>query len=144
MLLSRAFASPGACYGVAAGGVRSVEHVPERFRSLNGYDHTGDSCIIDPRGEVVAGPATGETILLAAGSLESVYAAKAACDVGGHYSRHDLFRLYVDSRPLSHIQIQEDTDQDPRTPPGAPTPAAPAPSAAADRELPPDSAHPSR
>ena len=37
--------------------------MPERFHDLVKFEHSGDSCIIDPTGEVIAGPAEGETIL---------------------------------------------------------------------------------
>lgn len=103
LLLSRAFASQGGCYVIAAAGLRLREHVPERYRDLYRLDHTGDSCIIDPRGEVIAGPAKGEMILTARGSLEAVYAAKAACDVGGHYSRPDIFQLHVNGQLLERL-----------------------------------------
>jgi len=82
LLLSRAFASQAACYVIAAGGVRRLSDTPERYRELVARsDNTGDSYIIDPRGEVIAGPAEGETILVANGSLEEVLAAKAGCDI---------------------------------------------------------------
>ncbi|MEI5665021.1 carbon-nitrogen hydrolase family protein [Bosea sp. CCNWLW174] len=96
LLLSRAFASQAACYVIAAAGIRLTEHVPNRYRELSTYEHTGESYIIDPRGEVIAGPARGETILLAEGSMEAVLAAKSAVDAAGHYSRPDLLRLVVD------------------------------------------------
>ena len=105
LLLSRAFASQGSCYVVAAAGVRLREHVPDRYQELHKFDHTGDSYIIDPRGEVIAGPASGETILLARGSLEAVYAAKAGCDVGGHYSRPDIFQLHVNAQSLERAVV---------------------------------------
>jgi nitrilase len=121
LLLSRAFASQGGCYVILAGGIRSAEHVPERFRELHTYDHTGDSYIIDPRGEVIAGPAIGEMILLGKGSLESVYAAKAACDVGGHYSRPDLLRLFVNSQPLKRVIRTDQPEHTPEVPVGLPS-----------------------
>jgi predicted amidohydrolase len=102
-LLSRAFAAQGACYVICAAGIRLREHVPQRYASLSTYDHTGESCIIDPRGEIMAGPAEGETILVADGTLEAVYAAKAAFDVAGHYSRPDIFHLYVDNQPVERV-----------------------------------------
>ena len=103
LLLSRAFASQAGCYVILTSGIRLAEHVPERYRDLHTFDHTGESYIIDPRGEVVAGPAHGETILTAQGSLEAVFAAKVACDVGGHYSRPDVLQLLVNGRPAKEI-----------------------------------------
>ncbi|WP_417486178.1 nitrilase-related carbon-nitrogen hydrolase, partial [Maricaulis sp.] len=93
VLLSRAFASQAGAYVIAAAGLRLDAHVPDRFKSLNAFEHTGQSVIIDPRGEIIAGPANGETILYADAHLDEVRKAKAACDPAGHYSRPDLFEL---------------------------------------------------
>src|SRR5262249_15633063 len=70
-LLSRAFASQGACYVLLAAGMQKPQ-TPERFAELIPSGNTGDSCIIDPRGEVIAGPVKGETILTATVSLQEV------------------------------------------------------------------------
>jgi nitrilase len=94
LLLSRAFASQAAAYVILAGGLLSAEDVPPAYQEW-AYPVSGDSYIIDPRGEVVAGPAKGETILMVEGSMENILAAKAGCDVAGHYSRPDLFQLKV-------------------------------------------------
>jgi predicted amidohydrolase len=103
LLLSRAFASQAGCYVIAAGGVRLKADTPERYRELSTFEHTGDSFIIDPRGEIIAGPAQGETILTAERSMEAVRAAKALSDIGGHYSRPDLLRLMVDRNPPERV-----------------------------------------
>ncbi len=103
LLLSRAFASQAGSYVICAAGIKRSEDYPERFRELSTREYTGDSCIIDPRGEVIAGPVRGETILTATISLEAVYAAKVACDVGGHYSRPDIFQLLVNRQPLQRL-----------------------------------------
>lgn len=95
-LLSRAFASQTAAYVVAASGLRLKEHIPARWRALGEWEHNGQSVIIDPRGEIIAGPIDGEGILLAEGSLSVVRAAKVACDIAGHYSRPDIFNLEID------------------------------------------------
>ncbi|MGY4155576.1 nitrilase [Bradyrhizobium sp. USDA 4461] len=103
LLLSRAFASQAACYVIAVGGMRSHAQTPEQFRELSTVEYPGDSFIIDPRGEIIAGPAQGETILIAEGSREAVLAAKALSDIGGHYSRPDLLRLIVDRNPAERV-----------------------------------------
>ena len=103
LLLSRAFASQAGAYVIAASGLRLNEHVPERYADLHSREHTGESYIIDPRGEIIAGPAKGETILLAKGSLLDVMAAKTGVDIGGHYSRPDQLRLLVNGSPMSRL-----------------------------------------
>ena len=55
---------------------------------------------------MIAGPVWGETILTARVSLEAVYAAKVACDVGGRYSRPDVLQLLVNRRPLDRLVEQ--------------------------------------
>jgi nitrilase len=98
------------CYVIAVGGMRSHADTPERYRELSTVEYTGDSFIIDPRGEVIAGPAKGETILIAEGSREVVLAAKAVSDIGGHYSRPDLLKLIVDRNPQRRI-VDEGVNQ---------------------------------
>jgi predicted amidohydrolase len=103
-ILSRAFAIQAGCYVVAPCGLRSLEDVPERYRDLVRYDLPGGSCIIDPLGEVIAGPVEDkETVLTAQGSLEKVFEARYRGDVGGHYSRPDLLQLLVNRRPLTPV-----------------------------------------
>jgi len=94
LLLSRAFASQAGAYVILAGGLLSKEDVPGQYHELASR-YKGDSYIIDPRGEVIAGPAEGETILLADGCMEEVLAAKSAFDCAGHYSRPDIFQLLI-------------------------------------------------
>lgn len=103
LLLSRAFASQAACYVIAVGGRRLHSDTPERYRELSTVEYGGDSYIIDPRGEVIAGPAQGETILIAEASQEVVLAAKSLSDIGGHYSRPDLLRLIIDRNPQDRV-----------------------------------------
>lgn len=95
LLLSRAFASQAGCYVVCVGGLRSKDNIPEEFQHLHAFDTTGDSYIIDPRGEVIAGPASGESILVAECQPELILAAKVGCDPAGHYARKDLFDFRV-------------------------------------------------
>ncbi len=116
LVLSRAFASQAAAYVVCAAGLRRASDIPEKWRPLGVWEHTGQSAIIDPRGEVIAGPLDGEGILYADASLDIVRAAKAACDVAGHYSRPDLFRFEVDRRPIEARAQFIDAPADPEAP----------------------------
>lgn len=108
LLLSRAFASSAGSYVIAVGGVRTVADTPARYSELSPVDHTGDSVIIDPRGEIIGGPVSGETILVADGSLEMVRAAKAAADIGGHYSRPDLFQLHINRSSSTRLVTRDE------------------------------------
>ncbi|MEO0612757.1 MAG: nitrilase-related carbon-nitrogen hydrolase, partial [Pseudomonadota bacterium] len=95
----RAYASQAAAYVVCAAGLRLKSHIPDRYKRFDQWEHAGHSAIIDPRGEIIAGPVEGETILMAEASLDTVRAAKAAVDIAGHYSRPDIFDLQVDDTP---------------------------------------------
>jgi len=114
-LLSRAFASQAGAYVICAAGLRLDKHIPERWRALGVWEHTGQSAIIDPRGEIIATAGSDEEILVAEGSLDVVRAAKAACDIAGHYSRPDIFKLTVNARPEAprvHFNLDEAPDED--------------------------------
>jgi nitrilase len=95
-LLSRAFASQAGAYVVLTAGINRKADYPPEFQELVLGDSNGCSCIIDPRGELIAGPLQGEEdIVIATGSLDLVHAVKAVIDIGGHYSRPDVFRFAV-------------------------------------------------
>ena len=58
--------------------------------------NAGNSCIIDPGGEIIAGPVEmKEEILYAQINFEDNIKAKRMFDVAGHYSRPDVFEFRV-------------------------------------------------
>jgi len=64
----------------------------------------GGSCIIDPAGKVLAGPAFDEEkILVAELDLDQIARGKYDFDVAGHYARPDVFQLSVDERPKKPV-----------------------------------------
>jgi len=112
-LMSRAFAAQGACYAIETCALLRPEDVTEEFgeilKAVNEMwgDVNTEGCakIIDPRGHVVAeAPIGEESIVTASASLEKVRNAKGFLDVGGHYSRPDVFRLLVNRRPLHRVE----------------------------------------
>lgn len=59
----------------------------------------GGSCIVNPMGEIIAGPDyEGETILTADLDLADIARGKFDFDVVGHYARPDIFRLDVNEQ----------------------------------------------
>jgi nitrilase len=66
--------------------------------------NAGDSVVVAPGGEVVAGPMHEERgILYAEIDLERVGMARRNLDVVGHYGRPDLFQLHVNTRPAQPV-----------------------------------------
>jgi nitrilase len=113
-LLSRAFASQSAAYVIDVGGILAPEHltgvvsrvVEEQTGEVSEmvrHGYPGESSIIDPHGSIIAGPAEGEQVLVADCSDEQIFAAKASCDVAGHYSRPDVFKLHVNRAPHRRV-----------------------------------------
>lgn len=67
----------------------------------------GNSVIVGPLGDVLAGPLRGEAGLLTADiDLEELVRARYDFDVVGHYSRPDVFSLSVDERARRGVDFQ--------------------------------------
>jgi len=102
LLLSRSFALQAAAYVIDAGALLSADDLPEEYREYT-LDRPGESHIIGPYGDVIAGPVEGEAILYADGTTEENLSKRAVWDIGGHYSRPDVFRLQVDRSPRPNV-----------------------------------------
>ncbi len=75
--------------------------VPHQYREDNGdWLEDGNTVIVSPSGEILAGPVRQrEDTLIADLDLGVVLSARRLLDPVGHYHRPDIFRLYVDTSP---------------------------------------------
>lgn len=105
----RHIAIEGRCFVLTACQYLKRGDFPESYECSLGNDPEtvlmrGGSGIINPFGEVLAGPHfEGETILYADIELDDVARGKYDFDVTGHYSRPDVFQLIVDDRPKAVV-----------------------------------------
>jgi predicted amidohydrolase len=103
-------AREGRCYVVGVNPCVHVDQIPpgfpdrERVWQADSEDaqwvEPGNSVIVGPSGEVLAGPARqAETVLVAELEVSKVRSARRMFDPVGHYHRPDVFRLDVDTAP---------------------------------------------
>jgi nitrilase len=81
-----------------------IDDIPDDYTFKHLYPegrewiNTGNSCIIDPKGQVIAGPLEAqEGIIYADIDLNTIIEAKRMFDAVGHYSRPDVFNFSVKS-----------------------------------------------
>ncbi len=107
----RHIAREGCCWVVGCGNLLKGSDFPADFPEkdrlypdADEWVNPGDSIVIAPGGEIVAGPMREQAgILYCDVDPEKVGIARRALDVAGHYSRPDIFQLRVDTRPQSSI-----------------------------------------
>ena len=107
-------AREGCCWVVGCGNLMKGSDIPEDFPEketlypdAEEWVNPGDSVVIAPGGEIVAGPMNKEAgILYYDIDREKVSIAKRAFDVVGHYSRPDIFQLHVNTQPQSPVVFE--------------------------------------
>jgi len=96
----------GRCFVLSCNQFSRRRDFPDDYRPIQGSApetviSRGGSCIVNPLGEVLTGPAfEGECILCAEIDLAEITRGKYDFDVTGHYARPDLFRLEVNEQPM--------------------------------------------
>ncbi len=108
-------AREGRCWVIGCGNLMKGSDIPadfpERERLFPDPDewiNPGDSVVIAPGGQIVAGPMREESgILYCDIDLEKVAQSKRVFDVVGHYSRPDILKLEVNTRTQSPVVFHE-------------------------------------
>lgn len=106
-------AREGCCWVVGAGVALRRRDLPEDFPERErlypadeDWINPGDSAVVAPGGEIVAGPLREEqSVLYAELDLRRVDRSRRTFDVAGHYSRPDVFTLHIDTRPQSPVSF---------------------------------------
>ena len=110
----RHIAREGGCWVLGAGVALRNQDIPaadfpERdslYPAGEDWINPGDSIVIAPGGEIVAGPLhEQQDILYADIDLERVAMSRRTFDVAGHYSRPDIFTLQVNTQPQSPVRF---------------------------------------
>lgn len=111
LLASRHYAFEGRCFVLVAAMTLKKSDIPRDFELASDLTNApeellvGNSCIIGPTGQYIVEPVSGrEELLTAEVDLDLIAQEKLALDVGGHYSRPDLFELRVNRAPLTQFR----------------------------------------
>ncbi len=105
----RHVAMEGRCFVLSCNQYTKRGDFPEDYAAIQGDDpetviSRGGSCIVDPLGWVIAGPAfDGECILTAELDMDDITRGKYDFDVAGHYARPDIFRLVINEKPAMAV-----------------------------------------
>jgi nitrilase len=106
LLSLRHIAREGGMFVLGCCTALHLDDIPDRFEFKKLYPKTtewinpGNSAIIGPNGEILAGPTSEkEEILYAEVDLSLVTAAKRMFDVAGHYARPDVFKFTLNREP---------------------------------------------
>ena len=114
----RHIAKEGGMFVIGCCMALHMKDIPDRLELKELYPegtewiNRGHSCIINPRGEIVAGPVDEkEEILYAEIDLRLIAASKRMFDVAGHYARPDVFKFTV-NRNANPVMRTTDSEID--------------------------------
>lgn len=107
-------AREGCCWVIGCGNLMKGSDIPDDFPEKSTlypdpdeWINPGDSVIIAPGGQIVAGPLRQQQgILVSEIDPAKTAIAKRALDVTGHYARPDIFQLQVNTQPQAPIILK--------------------------------------
>jgi nitrilase len=106
----------GRCFVLSCNQFSRRRDFPADYDAIYGDDPEaviaeGGSCIINPFGEVLAGPGwDGECILTAELHPAEIARGKYDLDVVGHYARPDIFQLHVNERAAPPVVFGRESE----------------------------------
>lgn len=109
----RHIASEGRCWVIGSGCALAKADIPKSFpdrdtvfADVDDWLNAGDSVIVDPSGQIVAGPLHEQYGILYA-DIDPTESSNLhrTLDVAGHYGRPDIFTLSVDRSPRPPINF---------------------------------------
>jgi nitrilase len=118
----------GCCIVLRAADITDAELMERYYADAGEWINGGDSAIVNPNGEIIAGPAhEKEEILYAEIDREQLLGPKWMLDVAGHYARPDVFSLTVhtEPRPMITMSATREADEEHRKANGMPQPVKP-------------------
>jgi nitrilase len=119
LVTMRHIAKEGGMFVVGCCQSIHVDEIPDRFEYKTLYPkgkewvNRGNSCIVNPKGEFIAGPlAERQEILYAEIDLSQIAEWKWLFDATGHYARPDVFRLTVNRAHNKIADLVDPTTED--------------------------------
>jgi nitrilase len=99
------------CWVVGSGNILHATDLPpdlpgreQLYPDADEWINGGDSVVIEPGGNILAGPMRQEKgILYAAIDTQRVSLARRTLDIVGHYARPDIFTLHVNRQPQKPV-----------------------------------------
>ncbi len=113
----RHIAKEGRVYVIGCCIAMRKDDIPDRYTmkqkyyaDMDEWINIGDSAIVNPEGEFIAGPVRQqEEILFAEIDPRMVQGPKWMLDVAGHYARPDVFQLTVHTDVRQMIRVEHDS-----------------------------------
>lgn len=112
----------GRCWVVGCGNLLRGSDIPDDFPDKDSiypdkdeWINPGDSIVIAPGGDIVAGPMCKEEGILYCDVDNKLAAeAKRSLDVAGHYSRSDIFKLHVNTKEQPPVDFDSQDNKNKR------------------------------
>jgi nitrilase len=119
LVTMRHIAKEGGMFVVGCCQAIRMDEIPDKYEYKSLYPegkewiNRGNSCIVNPKGEFIAGPlAEKQEILYAEIDLAQIAEWKWRFDAAGHYARPDVFKFSVNRSSNPMVEFVEDTSKD--------------------------------